>query len=408
MADRPNDTTAFPVWTHQQKKLWIYNARPCIEVFDRQLLSLSLILGIRLRGEAEKFVPHGPGAFGSVLMSEKQSMFTAFSLALNRRSRLFKPSAGCGYSTLFATYMACGLLPFAQITLPREDHESKVEHNSHRRIETHCIVITAETREAIVSGMPLDNSNIDHWDRPEYGLNDLSLSTVPDKYWPRKVTNETTNHRDIRERKKKGCIHNVHSRFEKLGKANCVGTLCEAVAGIAFGGLVPMATKDLVDTVKATIGGSMEKEAELEKFHLLMKSIESHAKRRVKAPETAIPLFGSHQEKIACYLPANRRQGRNGDTEYFLNFRSMLHSDSTAIAVERLARLTTILDYLIGASELDKELMEESEKVQAAFNECAREIDEAYNMDSEAQVSENGKTGSYPNRWKCDGLTILI
>lgn len=183
-----NTAARFPPWTHRLTPLWVYQEGPSITVSGSELLSLSLILGIRLRGKRGQFVPHGVSAFGSVLISEKRSIFTVLSLVLDRHYRSAKSSAGSGYSLLFALDMACGYLPFAQVTFPSSDGEEQQEHRGRQVVETHCIVVTSEPRRRILAGAPLDSSDVDDWKRPDTGIDELSLPTnVTDEYWSRKT-----------------------------------------------------------------------------------------------------------------------------------------------------------------------------------------------------------------------------
>ncbi|KAK0627403.1 hypothetical protein B0T14DRAFT_600625 [Immersiella caudata] len=386
-----NAATKLLPWSHRQKPLWIYRDHPCIEVFDRELLSLSLILGLRLEGSHRAFTPQGLGSFGSVLMSEKRSMFSVLSIAINRNHRSDKAPAGSGYSSLFAIYMACGFLPFSQMGFPGVGEDDCNDHiRGQSAVETHCVVVTGSTRQRILAGALLDNSNANGWRLERNMAADLSLpNNILDMTWPR--ANPIIDSSWL-GKTQSGDIYHLETQSETFQESNRVGSWCEAVAGIAFGGLVPMVTVDLREAVKDTVGGAMATEEEVRNLHILMNSIENHAGRRLPSRDIIplIEIFGSAHERIACYLP---KGGRQHNTDFFLSFQSELKPATTEQTVEHLARLSTILEYLIAASKLDTEvivrvdpnLSNEEKKVEMAFRKCTEEVQVSYQKAIQSQ-----------------------
>ncbi|KAH3057070.1 hypothetical protein KXW16_004945 [Aspergillus fumigatus] len=120
LTDRASPTCE---WSYESEfeKLFSYpfvsSYKPCLQVSREELSALALILGMNLC-VCESHNPyslHGEGAFGisaSATLSHDMHWQLRF-VRTSRRPR-HDPSAGSGYSTLFAKYLACGAIPFAR------------------------------------------------------------------------------------------------------------------------------------------------------------------------------------------------------------------------------------------------------------------------------------------------------
>jgi hypothetical protein len=141
---------------------------------------------------------------------------------------------GSGYSTLFTKHMACGCLPFAQSFM------------STKQLMTHTIVVSKDPKLFFQNDLPIEKRNIEELHLP---LGAKYLDSLP------RVALFNKFYFD--------CYNNaIYDNF-KLDH-QMLWPWSRAVAGIAFGGLVPVAADYLVRAVTFTVGGNLLHDYELQ------------------------------------------------------------------------------------------------------------------------------------------------
>jgi len=224
-------------WTIDLQPLWIHGDAPCIEVSEDELGGLALAMGITLKLDDKDSLPSGPSAFGASLTSTSDGSMTKLKFAFGLWQQRWY-WAGSGYQTMFARFMACSCLPFA-----REPANFKIFEEVGTTNETvHAVEVTSDVVEGIKNG-----------DHISVGPRGCSYSSPASEYLDRLPSSPICYLYDtvIPGRDgKQGLIQRQNGQD--------VGWWCTAVAGIAFGGLVPMAGEHLIDAVKFTVGGGIE------------------------------------------------------------------------------------------------------------------------------------------------------
>ncbi|KAK5656412.1 hypothetical protein OQA88_4793 [Cercophora sp. LCS_1] len=300
-------------WKEHLSKIWIHEGHPAIEVFKEDLATLSLIMGIPLHATGHEFLPDGRGAFGITLASDKVSRLTTFSLTYSHRQGT--TAMGSGYSTLFAKHVACGCLPFVQVV----DEEGK-------RI-THTIDITDEVARDLKHGWainsqaparPTPRSEKYLWRLPSLTGIDLYSNCV-------QISGST-----------QGEIFNTGEDGDRH-----IGYWWQAVAGLAFGGLVPFATKNIKDIVEFTLAGELECPRVSDLAHL--QALVRLVKKEIPSERN---LFGSLSSSGPGSVTVQDVEDRD-----------------TRILVETLNRYTTLLERLMAITaekfhQSDKDVLE--------------------------------------------------
>ncbi|KAF7167270.1 hypothetical protein CNMCM5623_000632 [Aspergillus felis] len=170
------------------------------------------------------WLPNGIGPFGLALSSEKAGCIAAMRTVYGRRD-LHYNAMGSGYSTLFAKHIACNCLPFAECS-----QQAQVETIPITRVFLHKIKSGSAIADMSIHG-PVSNAATRY-------LDNLPSSKDNDYYrgfCPPQVLSQP------------GTIYNNGGQR--------ISTWAEAVAGIAFGGLVPLAGTQLIQAVRFTVGG---------------------------------------------------------------------------------------------------------------------------------------------------------
>jgi hypothetical protein len=93
---------------------WILDRKPCIETTREELIALALIMGSSIKIHSYTESLNGVGAFGLSLYAIPDR--GSWTLGLTQGSRIPRqvPTMGSGYTTLMAKHLACGSVPFAQ------------------------------------------------------------------------------------------------------------------------------------------------------------------------------------------------------------------------------------------------------------------------------------------------------
>jgi len=219
-----------PAFQEKVAKVWIYDKKPCIDTSISEATALSLVLGMRLKDHHDGRVT-GYGAFGMSLSCQHFGPFGRLHLAYSSDfGDILEKPMGSGYSTLFAKHLACGALPLEQET----------DSSGGRRTMT--LFVDDKIREAIQEG---NNLNFCHqsrrYDRAINTLRQLPSSSLSAIYNEQQECDRKPGYSITINRKKDGAQFGMQ--------------WWDAVAGIAFGGLVPQTTWELANIVRFTVCG---------------------------------------------------------------------------------------------------------------------------------------------------------
>jgi hypothetical protein len=210
-------------WYTTFQAIWSHGTQPCIETSEHEVAALAFILGMPLR--STDYLPGGVAAFGIGLSPEKVNILPNVRMVYGRRDSRIDPVMGSGYSILFAKHIACGCLPFGII--------------GKETVQT--ILVTKQ----MLGHIKLGNRLVDSYNAADQELEwtpcreylDELPSAYPNNYFA------GTERKD--ENGNNGEIRDVCKRQ--------VSTWAQSVAGIAFGGLVPMAGVSLIQAVRFTV-----------------------------------------------------------------------------------------------------------------------------------------------------------
>ena len=211
--------------------VWIFNKRPCVDTSTYDLTALSFMLGMRLEQTPGSSTIIGKGAYGVSMPCQKQDAYGQLHFAYSGdfEDMLEKPM-GSGYSMIFAKHHGYGALP-----LGLDSPDSK---------RTLIMVIDRGILEYIIEvGKPIDYT----WAPvPETGAI-TSLHRMPSSRYVYLLQPEAFVSNE-----------NNRNRLGDItwGDESAHRLWWQAVAGIAFGGLVPQSTWSLVAAVRfTTLGG---------------------------------------------------------------------------------------------------------------------------------------------------------
>ena len=231
--------------------------------------------------------------------------------------RQLQRQGGIGYSTLFARHMACGCLPFAT-------------SRSHSRVHT-ISVIGDNLHSIIEQGEALCDTynNAVLWGRAGDYLDRLPGSN--NNYYHNRYADGKRNHIYM--------TSTAPRSFPGGGEVSyvSVGKWTDAVARIAFGGLVPMATKPLVDAVRFTVDGTVESDEDVRQLDQLISDVLKVADAAVGGAK--VPLFSPRTREFSELIDARKQ----------INFGSWLANDerSTREVVQIMSTYTILLESLI-------------------------------------------------------------
>lgn len=232
-------------WWSDTREVWIHAGHPSIEVSKEELASLSFIIGIPLHAQNAEFLPNARGPYGITLTSEKVAAITTIRLVFGPRARSPegpKPLAkGSGYSTLFAKHMACGSLPFARCVIGEPV----------TKVDMQTVMVTDEVKTALEGGGAISNLALDTKNGGEYPREFNYLARLPSSSTVEFYLN-CDNAGDVDQ----GLLLNAYSVVS--GRPAQISSWCDAVAGIPFGGLVPLTTRNLRAVVKFTLEGYLK------------------------------------------------------------------------------------------------------------------------------------------------------
>ena len=337
------------------KSVRIYKHKPCIDTSAIELFTLSLILGMRFPSYGDPTLISGHGAFGTSLTSRWKQAIAEFYLAYsNELGDIVEKPMGSGYSTLFAKYLACGGIPLGI------DHFDR----------TITIVITRPIRDAIHLGKVLDFD----FDTTLTNRAIETLFRIPGLRYDQVLCDaklwEGT----------KGRI-TLWGGKEKLNYY-----WWRVVAGIAFGGLVPQSTWNLVETVQFTaLGGLQLGEEYLSELQNLIEKVREKVDK-----EDYFHLFGRYRVR-GNMLKDRDKEGISYSYERALYFSKNL---STRTAARVFSIYMTLLECVAAQrqSHIDKTGNPASIKsvVDDIFEACCEELERAYHK----AIKDPGHTDS--------------
>lgn len=211
---------------------WMLAGAPCVESSREELVSLALVLGVSLNINDFTQNISGVGPFGTGFDVIQDNGVWKLELIHGSRLPRHAASRSSGYSVLFAKHLAFGSLPFAENSL-----------------WVSSIYINPKVLQAIKAGHAIMDGK-SFGGRPLQVLRSLAAAKQINAYYH---TGDDELDGDLL-----GCITNSNNATVtvKLTSTNTTvhANWCRAVVGIAFGGLVPQASRDLSTAVAFTVG----------------------------------------------------------------------------------------------------------------------------------------------------------
>ncbi|EED14061.1 hypothetical protein TSTA_102880 [Talaromyces stipitatus ATCC 10500] len=235
-----------------------------------------------------------------------------------------------------AICMACGCLPFAQ-----------------SKSLTHVVHVTRKTNHGIRHGHEIRDADPTENDRSKGERNaEGYLSSTPS------ITRKNYYHLTFNAASEEGTIRD--------SPGNRISSWPEVVARIAFGGFVPFATRELVDSVRFTVQGRQE--LSLEDIHYIRKTL-----RRL-----IISCHRKHQEKL---LFGQFIEDEARTRKVTVTYDNPSRVD-TARAGAIFARYMTLLECMTAK-------IPNGDKPRAAYEACCNEVRSSYKeaLDKEAKGS---------------------
>jgi len=333
-------------WTKNLQKVWIHNDAPCIEVSEAEIGALALAMGVTLKINDKDSLPSGPSAFGASITSSNDGSMTKlkFSFGFWHQNWYW---AGSGYQTLFAKFIACGCLPFARDT-------TRLQYFEEYGVQTevvHAVEITPDVFDGIRNG--------DHISAGERGC---SYSSKASAYLDRLPSSAICYVYDQRIQTEDG----YHGLIQR-SNGEYVGSWVTAVTRIAFGGLVPMATKPLIKAVQFTVGrGNAIDEGDA--LETLISFVMEQTKQAVG--NNSLRLFGINRE-------IDDEMNKNNNK---VDLCAILRKPQPLrYIVEVLVRYNTLLERLMAMMATVHPGEQPTDLLQQVFHKCQGDIYKSYN-----------------------------
>jgi hypothetical protein len=279
-----------------------------VKLMRGELAALSIILGTSLCTEQ--------GAYNiSLHDSITEDGIREITFRQHRRSIIHMPARGSGVSTLFAKHLAAGFIPYAQ------------DKNA-----VHTVFVRAGTLSTVQAGSSIS-------------LHDLSFGTPQSR-----LLASLPGSREI--------IFHIASASKQLRPTN---PLVDAISPLPFlGGLVPLATKPLIETVRFITSGGLPAARLLQRLEGLIDKVNKHAPH--------LSLFGPlHEPQNAAML--YRERERLGRLSIGANT-----IDSITDKASRMHRYITLLERLMAIIPD----MKPEEALQAVMEATRRDVERSY------------------------------
>ena len=278
--------------------LWIVRGKACIGVTREELAALSIIMGVTFPRLGQSLYLSGVGSFG--LSLDISHADTSWSISVAQGSRLIRHAAsmGNGYTTLMAKHLACGSVPFAQ-------NDSWIL----------SVYVTADVCETLKTGGGVVDKRAFGGDSLEF-LRRLPGEKLIDAFYGTVPADGI----------------NPPGRILYAGGVKEAGSWPRAVAGIAFGGLVPQASPSIVAAVKFTVAGS-NLEGCIEKLEELVDQLHESA---LLGPDKDEGLFGE-----------NVRRRYNAKGHAYVNYTFPSEHSNPPDAAAIFARYSNLLERMV-------------------------------------------------------------
>lgn len=214
---------------NQLQRAWNLECKPCIETSREELAALALVLGMQLKVNESANTVNGIGAFGTSLFAAQSGGCWKLHLIHGTRLPKHLHSQGSGYTTIYAKHLACGSIPFADST---------------KWIKS--VYVRQDVLDAIKRGWHIKDMDIYGGQSLEY-LRRLPGKKQIDAFYG------VVEHANTPARL--GAI--LRTDGTPVGEGF---SWARAVAGIAFGGLVPQATPRVAEAVQFTVSHDQQPE----------------------------------------------------------------------------------------------------------------------------------------------------
>jgi hypothetical protein len=257
-----------------------------VAITPAELAALSIILGSQLTIEKSDYTPSKKGAYNiSILSSATEDGKHQIMLQLHERTISHMPAKGSGVSTLFAKHLAAGSLPYSQ-----------------DKAAVHSVLITNFALNTVQSGSPLSLLESDFETRQSRYLSSLPSSRKLSFH----ITSPSPNPQPY-------------------------NPLIDAISALPFvGGLAPLASQPLIDTVQFVASGGLTPGRLLKRLEGLVDKVNRQAAH--------LKIFGSLYEPQNLALLYRERE-RLGRIAAGANV-----ADSVADKASRMQRYITLLE----------------------------------------------------------------
>lgn len=354
-------------WTNDVEEIWIWNnIEPCIQVSAAEIGALAFMLGMPLIQEGNQL--KGMGIFGISLRGERKSPIDPWRLRLIYQRRLSpkqEPSKGSGFSSLWAIRMACGFLPFGR-----------------SKDLLHVVHVTEKTLHGIKHGLQIKDTVLTREALNDEEKNAMEyLEQLPSSFRQKGYRSAGNEH---------DCPGRIYQESEG------VSTWTYAVARVAFGGLVPMATLDIVRAVRFTTQG----DGSLSEDWALLVSTLKELIIEVQKENKELRLFNRYIEDRAqseIDLSLLRPSTKPGTYD-------------TQTAAAFLARCMTMLEYRTEHAEYSGD--DPQDKPKKVLTACANELQNSYRLAlsqysrSQLQMESTGHENSLTTKQDLESLVI--
>lgn len=415
------------------QRLRIFNEVPAVKISEEDLGALCMVLGIETNGGPDVFLPHGRGALGHLLGSYEENGMSILRLGYHDQKNLTNDrSAGSGYSTLFAKHLTCGCIPFGRSTTEHEIpllHTIPITRKVDELIRNGCSISDANPPPGkaiwelksirFLQEMPKNGGN-NFYHEPYNGSTNCDQNGIGEQesmqvsycVFSEEVTAGQSlivreNFRLVEdtappaEKDPMGSIYQVDIRTRVH---YCCRRWSQAVAGIAFGGLVPLTTRRLANLVAFSVGVGPKLEGkDMKAFRSLTKLVvDEFSAQTCGTGDNGVLLFG---ERVIRDIEQTL-----GGISVDYDSEALGTNDSARDLTRRFGWLTTLLEALIA---MVKEKPRPSSpdlvvggvfkrgqwKRDDVFDACAAQIQQAYvaRVNANTRRGENTGGGELPH-----------
>ncbi|KAK4443414.1 hypothetical protein QBC34DRAFT_211136 [Podospora aff. communis PSN243] len=301
-----------------------HEGSPAVRVSEEELAALSFMLGIEIKSGDEQFLPGGRGGFGTCLTSNKFKGKSVLRLIQHVDHPQFSNArGGSRYSILFAKHLACGCIPFERW----HDHE----------VQT--LVVTEKVQDIIQEGGSIcdtvDKTKTSdfRWTNPEIQY----LSHMPAFGNGGNFYHMNRSHPGF----KPSLPGTIWANCTQTERHFSITTWPEVIARLAFGGLVPMATRPLAEAVRFSVGGASHSSGDMEALEKLMRRVQEVIHDE---PDCWIPMFGE-RFKEQC-----RKKRKDVNVDFTSQAAGVFDQEMSDI-VRHFGQYTTLLEALLARTD---------------------------------------------------------